>query len=184
VRRPIGHEACEDVATTMTPVRMAPERPRGPRPRTRRGRPNAVASEFPLTVGVAAAFVMAVVLVSGQAQRTVWDGVYTEEQASRGEKVYTDHCAQCHGDTLGGVEAAPALTGPAFYATWEGETLNALFERIRTSMPQDAPGSLSRAQNADLLTYMLRVGGYPAGGAALEGQSGTLTQIQVLTYRP
>ena len=128
--------------------------------------------------------VLAAAVVSAQAQRTVWDGVYTDEQAGRGEQVYTEHCAQCHGDTLGGVEAAPALTGPAFYANWEGETLNALFERIRTSMPQDAPGTLSRTQNADLLSYMLRVGGYPAGDGPLEGQSGALTQITVLTYRP
>jgi mono/diheme cytochrome c family protein len=126
----------------------------------------------------------AAVIVSTQSQRTVWDGVYSDEQASRGDKVYAESCGKCHGDTLGGVEAAPALTGPAFYANWEGEVLNALFERMRSSMPQDAPGSLSRAQNADILAYMLRVGGYPAGSAPLEGQAATLSQIKVLTYKP
>jgi S-disulfanyl-L-cysteine oxidoreductase SoxD len=122
--------------------------------------------------------------VSGQGQKTVWDGVYTEEQAKRGADVYAEKCAMCHGDSLGGVESAPALTGPAFYANWEGETLNALFERVRVSMPQDNPGSLSRAQNADIIAHMLRVGGYPAGSAALEGQAGALTAITVLTYKP
>ena len=110
--------------------------------------------------------------------------MYTEEQASRGETVYAESCGKCHGDTLGGVEAAPALAGPAFYANWEGETLDALFERMRSSMPQDAPGSLSRAQNADILAHMLRVGGYPAGSAPLEGQAAALSQIKVLTYKP
>ena len=76
------------------------------------------------------------------------------------------------------------LTGPAFYANWEGESLNALFERIRMSMPLDNPGSLSRAQNADVVAHMLRIGGYPAGTTALEGQAGTLTGIKVLTYKP
>ena len=136
-------------------------------------------------LGAASALlVIAVLVVSGQAQKTVWDGVYTEEQAKRGADVYAEKCAMCHGDSLGGVESAPALTGPQFYATWEGENLNSLFERIRMSMPQDNPGSLSRAQNADIIAHMLHVGGYPAGSAPLEGQAGALTGIKVLTYKP
>jgi cytochrome c len=128
-------------------------------------------------------FVMAVI-VNGQSEKTVWDGVYTEEQAQRGAEVYAEKCAMCHGDSLGGVESAPPLTGPAFYANWEGESLNALFERIRMSMPLDNPGSLSRAQNADVVAHMLSLGGYPAGDTALEGQAAALTGIKVLTYKP
>jgi mono/diheme cytochrome c family protein len=117
-------------------------------------------------------------------QLTTWDGVFTAEQAGRGEKVYAERCARCHGDGLQGVESAPALTGTTFYATWEGETLDALFERMRSSMPADAPGSLSRAQNADILALMLKTGGYPAGQTALDPQAGALTRIKVLMYRP
>jgi quinoprotein glucose dehydrogenase len=117
-------------------------------------------------------------------QLTIWDGVFSAEQASRGEKLYADRCARCHGDGLQGVEAAPALIGTTFYATWDGETLDALFERMRSSMPQDAPGSLSRAQNADILAHMLKTGGYPAGQTALDPQAGALTRIRVLMYRP
>ena len=135
-------------------------------------------------LGVASAIFVTAILVSAQAQKTVWDGVYTEEQAKRGAEVYAEKCAMCHGDSLGGVESAPALTGPAFYSTWEGENLNALFERIRMSMPQDNPGSLSRTQNADIVAHMLHVGGYPTGSAPLEGQAGALTGIKVLTYKP
>jgi cytochrome c len=133
---------------------------------------------------VSVLLVIAVIVVSGQAQKTVWDGVYTEEQAKRGAEVYAEKCAMCHGDSLGGVESAPALTGPQFYATWEGENLNSLFERIRMSMPQDNPGSLSRTQNADIVAHMLHIGGYPAGSTPLEGQAGALTGIKVLTYKP
>jgi cytochrome c1 len=133
---------------------------------------------------IASALFVVSVVGSGQAQKTVWDGVYTEEQAKRGAELYAEKCSMCHGDSLGGVESAPALTGPAFYGNWEGETLNALFERIRLSMPQDNPGSLSRTQNADIIAHMLRVGGYPAGSTALEGQAGALTAIKVLTYKP
>jgi S-disulfanyl-L-cysteine oxidoreductase SoxD len=117
-------------------------------------------------------------------QLTIWDGVFTAEQASRGEKIYAERCARCHGDGLQGVESAPALTGTTFYANWEGETLDALFERMRSSMPQDAPGSLSRAQNADILAHMLKIGGYPAGQTTLDPQAGALTRIKVLMYRP
>jgi len=127
---------------------------------------------------------VASVVLEAQEQKTIWDGVYTEEQATRGAEVYAGKCAMCHGDSLGGVEAAPPLTGPSFYANWEGESLNALFERIRMSMPLDNPGSLSRAQNADVLAHMLKIGGYPAGNAPIDGQAGTLTAIKVLTYKP
>ena len=64
-------------------------------------------------LGVASAIFVTAILVSAQAQKTVWDGVYTEEQAKRGAEVYAEKCAMCHGDSLGGVESAPALTGPA-----------------------------------------------------------------------
>jgi len=135
-------------------------------------------------LGVVSALFATAIVTSAQSQKTVWDGVYTEEQAKRGADVYAEKCAMCHGDSLGGVESAPALTGPAFYATWEGENLNSLFERIRMSMPQDNPGSLSRSQNADIVAHLLHVGGYPTGSAPLEGQAGALTGIKVLTYKP
>jgi len=133
---------------------------------------------------VALASIGAAAFIGAQTQKTVWDGVFTEEQAKRGTQAYSKHCAACHGEGLSGVESAPALVGPAFYANWEGETLDALFERMRISMPQDAPGSLSRAQNADILAHMLKVGGYPAGSTALGDKPGALTEIRVLTYKP
>lgn len=124
------------------------------------------------------------VLVVAQGQKTTWDKVYTAEQASRGEKLYAEHCASCHGDALGGVEMAPPLAGDVFNGNWEGVSLNDLFERMRTSMPQDKPGSLSRAQNADILAHMLKVGNFPAGDVPLDGQAGSLMQIRFVTYKP
>jgi S-disulfanyl-L-cysteine oxidoreductase SoxD len=131
-----------------------------------------------------AAGAFAAVTIAAQQPRTVWDGVYTEEQATRGETLYAERCGKCHGDSLGGVESAPALTGTTFYSNWEGEMLEALFDRMRTTMPLDKPGSLSRAQNADILAHMLRVGGYPAGTTPLEGQAGALTAVTIRMYKP
>src|SRR5205807_9097952 len=62
---------------------------------------------------------------------SVWDGVYTDEQARRGEPLYHLRCAQCHGDKLTGGESAPPLTGGQFLSNWNGLTLDVLFERIR-----------------------------------------------------
>jgi quinoprotein glucose dehydrogenase len=127
---------------------------------------------------------LAVLAVFAAQQVTVWDGVFTREQADRGETLYADLCARCHGNTLQGVEAAPALVGSTFYNNWEGETLDALFERMRTSMPQDRPGSLTRAENADILAYMLSTAAYPAGKMTLDAQGGALTRVKILMYRP
>src|SRR2546426_10344397 len=76
--------------------------------------------------------------------RSVWDGVYTEEQAKRGEPLYRKECASCHGDVLTGGESAPPLTGGAFLSNWNGLTLGDLFDRIRKTMPLSAPGRLDR----------------------------------------
>ena len=129
-------------------------------------------------------FSAAVLALFAAQQVTVWDGVFTREQADRGEKLYADRCGRCHGDTLQGIEAAPALVGSTFYNNWEGETLDALFERMRTSMPQDRPGSLTRTENADILAYLLRAGKYPAGTMTLDAQGGALTRVKVMMYRP
>jgi mono/diheme cytochrome c family protein len=117
------------------------------------------------------------------AAATIWDRVYSAEQADRGETLYAERCAQCHGDGLGGIEAAPALTGLIFYEKWEGETLQALFDRVRT-MPPDKPGSLARAQAADLLAHILRAGGYPAGETPLDSTAAALSRITLRMYRP
>ena len=120
----------------------------------------------------------------GAAPRSVWDGVYTEEQAGRGERLSAEYCAPCHGETLEGAEAAPALSGQLFNGNWEGVSLGELFDRIRVSMPQDAPGSLSRRQNLDVVAFLLKVGQFPAGDTELVAEGNALAQITFVSYRP
>ena len=99
--------------------------------------------------------------------KSVWDGVYTEEQAKRGEPIYRKECASCHGETLTGGESSPPLTGGAFLANWNGLTVGDLFERIRKTMPQSAPGRLTRQQDSDILAFMLSANKFPAGKTEL-----------------
>jgi mono/diheme cytochrome c family protein len=110
--------------------------------------------------------------------------VYTEEQAKRGESLYQKECKTCHGDTLAGGESAPPLTGGAFLANWNGLTLGDLFERIRKTMPQNAPGKLNRQQNADILAFVLSANKFPTGKTELSRQAEFLKEIRFEAVRP
>ena len=111
-------------------------------------------------------------------EKTVWDGVYTEEQATRGEALYGEHCVRCHGATLqGNGEGAKPLNDAAFKSTWNEVPLGALFDRIRLSMPQDKPGTMTRQQVADLLAFILRANKFPAGKDELVRQTDLLNAI-------
>jgi mono/diheme cytochrome c family protein len=113
-----------------------------------------------------------------QPAASINDGVYTEEQAKRGEPMYGEFCASCHGPALSGGEMAPPLVGGDFASSWVGLSLNDLFERMRISMPQNKPGSLSRQQNADILAFMLASGKYPAGKTELAKENEVLKTIK------
>jgi mono/diheme cytochrome c family protein len=113
------------------------------------------------------------------ATRSVWDGVYTEEQASRGQGLYNQHCASCHADTLTGGEMSPPLAGGDFLANWNGLTLGELFDRIRTTMPQNKPGKLSREINADITAFILNFNKFPAGKTELPHATEFLKEIRI-----
>ena len=110
--------------------------------------------------------------------RSVWDGVYTEEQAKRGESLYAKECAPCHRNDTGGEEAT-ALAGPAFLANWSGLTVGDLYERIRVSMPPSNPRRLSRRQITDILGQLLKANGFPAGKTELAQETEVMKQIQI-----
>ena len=129
-----------------------------------------------LLAGVAVG--LAVSAVNGQTteEPSLRAGAYTEEQAIRGQTLYNERCWQCHGEALAGLDQAPPLAGPQFGSIWQGEPLWALVVRIGT-MPPDQPGSLSRAETVDLLSYMLWYNGLPVGDEPLGVEQGTLTKI-------
>ena len=111
--------------------------------------------------------------------KTTNDGVYTEEQARRGEGLYQSECASCHGPELSGGEMAPPLTGSEFVANWNDLSVGDLFERIRVSMPANNPGGLSRQQNADIVAFMLKFDKYPSGETELPTITEALKTIKI-----
>jgi mono/diheme cytochrome c family protein len=118
------------------------------------------------------------------ASASVWDGVYSEEQARRGETAYREACLNCHGAELEGGDMTPALTGGVFTSNWNDLSLGDLFERIRTTMPLDKPGALSRQQNVDVVAFVLKANLWPAGTTEMPRDLGALKQIRIQSSKP
>ena len=106
--------------------------------------------------------------VSAQQPQTARDGVYTAAQATRGAALYQMRCLACHGPKLEG-DLGPPLAGTNFLGTWGPQTLSDLFDKIHDTMPYDAPGTLTDAQVADVVSYLLQSNQLPAGRAELAG---------------
>lgn len=141
-------------------------------------------SRYLSSAGLLACGVFILAAVAQEPARSVWDGVYTPEQAARGQALYNKECAGCHGQSLSGGEEAPPLSGGAFLANWDGLTVGDLFERIRVSMPEGRPGTLGRQQNADILAYILTGNQFPAGKTELNKETELLKQIRFESARP
>jgi len=117
-------------------------------------------------------------------ERSVWDGVYTEEQAARGKEIYRTTCVTCHGETLEGGGPASPLTGPVFNSNWNGVNMGDMLERVRVSMPLDKAGTLSRQQCADVIAFILNANKFPAGKSELPRQAEMLNDIKYLAQKP
>lgn len=126
--------------------------------------------------------------LSAQESKSQWSGVYTVEQAKRGEAPYMKKCAACHvNDLTGGADEynpAPALVGAQFAENWNDMTLADLFTKIHTTMPQDDPGTLTPQEASDIVAFMLQKGNYPSGAAELPAQAESLKAYKFLAKKP
>ena len=114
------------------------------------------------------------------APRSAKEGVYTAVQAARGKALYDEQCMSCHGAmTSFTPDLAPLLGDYVFQTTWKNRSLAQLFDRIRDTMPQTKPRTLSPDQTVDLIAYILSANGLPAGEAALAYDADTLKQIRM-----
>jgi len=119
------------------------------------------------------------VVAAQESKRTIWDGVFTEAQATRGQSAYKQSCAPCHKADLLGDTGAPALAGPDFFSRWNGSSADDLVKTIRASMPQDAPDTLGTQTYVDLVTFLIKSNGGPAGASELSMDSAALKQVMV-----
>src|SRR5271169_5361555 len=113
-----------------------------------------------------------------QATRSVWDGVYTFEQAQRGEEFYRQQCMRCHGRFLDGDTLAPPLAGMLFLSAWDDVTLDKLYLRISRDMSDNTAGKQNAEVNAAMLAYLLAFNGFPEGKAELPSTSQALSEIR------
>jgi mono/diheme cytochrome c family protein len=116
--------------------------------------------------------------------RTVWSGVYTAEQAERGKAAYAEQCAACHGASLTGGDMAPALSGSVFLNNWNNTSAGDLFERIHTTMPQSAPGTLPGKTVSDIEAFMFQANGFPAGQVQLPPAGPMMAGIKIVATKP
>jgi mono/diheme cytochrome c family protein len=111
--------------------------------------------------------------------RSTRDGIYSDVQAGRGQSLYGEQCAACHGQNLAGTQLAPQLAGEDFIKGWADRTVGELFERIRFTMPEDGPGRLSDQQYADVVAFMIKSNGFPSSDAELAPDVTVLKQIEI-----
>lgn len=101
------------------------------------------------------------------------------DHAARGTALYADRCATCHGRTMQGGDDGLALSGARFARNWSGKPVLALLERIRVTMPQDDPGTLSYDQALDLTAAILSANGVPVAEEKWRGDPGGLRALRI-----
>jgi mono/diheme cytochrome c family protein len=118
--------------------------------------------------------------LSQPTETSVLKGVYSEEQSKRGEEAYGHVCKRCHkADLMGGL-LEPALVGPEFFHKWGGSTVGALFDAIRQDMPKNHDkGTLQPALIADVIAYVFKQNGFPAGPTDLPTDLTVLKSIRI-----
>ena len=115
--------------------------------------------------------------------QTIWSGVFSAAQAKRGEAIAGTRCATCHNADLTGGQDGPALVGADVLQAWSGTSAGDLFDKIKTTMPADAPQSLSPQETADLVAFIFSQNKCPAGEKELSSDVDVLKQIQITPER-
>jgi mono/diheme cytochrome c family protein len=109
--------------------------------------------------------------VATAATKSTLQGVYTDVQAERGKNLHESACTSCHN--------ADAYSGNVFQTSWVGRALYDFFDLVRSTMPNDNPGSLTRQQYADVVAYVLKLNGFPAGASEVPSADDSLKVIKI-----
>jgi mono/diheme cytochrome c family protein len=106
------------------------------------------------------------------AGRSVLDGVFTLDQASRGQQKFKQACTACH--------MVGEHTGRRFAGKWGGMSVGELLDLVSATMPEGDPGSLQPAEYVSILAYFLRESGYPEGAEELPAESSELMKVRIV----
>ncbi len=98
-------------------------------------------------------------------------GSFSDDQVAKGENVFKATCASCH--------ATGDFTGQTFKMNWFGRTLYDYFAGVKKTMPDDNPGGLSDDEYVRVVSYILKLNGYPAGTDSLSSDSTSMKLIKI-----
>jgi plastocyanin len=101
------------------------------------------------------------------------------EQAQRGKDEYDKNCGSCHGQDLSGRDPAPALVGDTFELHWLGRSVDDLFARVHSTMPQTNPGSLPPQTCLDIVAFLLQANNISVGNNALTDNAENLKKLKI-----
>jgi mono/diheme cytochrome c family protein len=101
---------------------------------------------------------------------SVQSGVYTEEQAERGTRLFEEKCRSCH--------KPEQFANGGYVEGWSGMTADDMIEQIRATMPEDNPGSLKRGEYVDVAAYLFQMNGFPTGDTEMDVESTKRIRIE------
>jgi mono/diheme cytochrome c family protein len=111
--------------------------------------------------------------------------LYTEDQAAKGALAYFQNCAMCHGPLLDGQSSGysgPALKGPEFADPSYDFHLSDIFNFVAKLMPAATPGSLTHEQDVEIMAFILKQNGYPAGSNELVYEDAEKSKVPIRYY--
>jgi mono/diheme cytochrome c family protein len=129
--------------------------------------------------GDTAAIVVAVLLAvaaslglayAAQPQKSIQEGVFTEDQVKEGQKVWEEICSQCH---------PLDIFGPDYMIGWEGATAGELFELLQATMPYESPGILSADEYLEVMVFLFSLNGVKHGEEELPADAPQLYEITI-----
>ena len=121
------------------------------------------------TLGFLSALLVVATTVVGASPGWAADPTFTTAQANEGNRLYRNHCSNCHGRTMRGEHITPALVGDRFDRSFRGKSASVLAFHMRRMPPEpvDNPGGLGDEVYGKILAHILRSNGFEAGEAAM-----------------
>jgi hypothetical protein len=126
---------------------------------------------LPVFVTLFAATLLTVLSAQAPAAKTTTkERVYSAAQAAKGEQTYMSTCVSCH---------PPSTYKGAVFLNWQGRTLGDLLAFLSEKMPKNDPGSLSAKEYTQVMAFLLKINGMPAGRVDLPADPAALKNITI-----